>query len=54
MRLPDRLSRFMEVKLHYHASGKMLKTVKVGFHFDNSQAMKSHPKGDNYVKFSTD
>ena len=44
----------MEVKLHYHVCGNMPKTVKVGFHFDNSQAMKSHPKGDNYVKFSTD
>ena len=44
----------MEVKLHYHVCGKMSKTVKVGSHFDNSQVMKSHPKGDNYVKFSVD
>ena len=44
----------MEIKLHYHVCGKMPKTVKVGFHLDNIEVTKSHPKGDNYVKFSTD
>ena len=44
----------MEIKLHYHVGGKMPKTVKVGFHFDNSKVMKSHHKGDNYVKVSMD
>ena len=29
-------------------------TVKVVSHFDNSKVMKSHPKGDNYIKFSID
>ena len=27
----------MEIKLHYHVCGKMTETVKVGFHFDNSE-----------------
>ena len=41
----------MEIKLHY-VDGKMPKTVKVGFHFDNSEVTKSHPKGDDDAQFS--
>ena len=44
----------MEINLHYQVCGKIHKTDKVDFHFDNSQVTKSHPKGDNDIEFSID
>ena len=44
----------MEIILDYEVGGKMLKTYEMGFHFDNSQVTKSHPKGDDDIKFSID